>query len=421
MIARASRLIARYSHLNWALADQSLVSGVNFLTGIMLARFLGLEEFGRFTLAWMAVMFVNSIQQAVIVQPMMSIGPKQEAQDEPAYYGALAAHQLAFGAVAFALVWGGATAAAAIMPHWNIAGLALPLASAALAFQCQDFLRRYFFTRGRGAIAFATDGLRYGGQLVVLFWLFRTSAMDSAATLWVIAALAATAAAATLPACERMQWRLAAIRATTKHHWHFSKWLAGSALMQWTSGQLFFIAAGAILGATAVGALKAAQTLMGVTHILFMGLENVVPVRAARHFHKGGKEALSACLKRVTLLGEGAIAAFAAVAVIAPNFWLGLVFGYQYLGYGYLLQLFAVLYLLTFLGLPLRAGLRAVELTRIFFWAQVNATVASVLVVYPIVKFFGLTGVLVGLLLAQAVSLTTQFSGFRKILHTIPA
>ena len=48
----AARILSRYSHVNWALADQTMVSGVNFLTGILLARYLGVEEFGRFTLAW---------------------------------------------------------------------------------------------------------------------------------------------------------------------------------------------------------------------------------------------------------------------------------------------------------------------------------------------------------------------------------
>ncbi len=41
MLELAARLLVRYSHLNWALADQTMVSGVNFLTGILLARYLG--------------------------------------------------------------------------------------------------------------------------------------------------------------------------------------------------------------------------------------------------------------------------------------------------------------------------------------------------------------------------------------------
>ena len=77
MLELATRLLTRYSQINWALTDQAMVSGVNFLTGIVLARYLGIEEFGRFTLAWMAVLLVNSLQSGLIVQPMMSIGPKQ--------------------------------------------------------------------------------------------------------------------------------------------------------------------------------------------------------------------------------------------------------------------------------------------------------------------------------------------------------
>ena len=32
--------------INWALADQAMLSGINFLTGILLARYLGITEFG---------------------------------------------------------------------------------------------------------------------------------------------------------------------------------------------------------------------------------------------------------------------------------------------------------------------------------------------------------------------------------------
>ncbi len=58
LIQSTVQFLTRYRHVNWALADQVMVSGVNFLTGILLARGLGIEEFGRFTLAWMVVLFV---------------------------------------------------------------------------------------------------------------------------------------------------------------------------------------------------------------------------------------------------------------------------------------------------------------------------------------------------------------------------
>jgi O-antigen/teichoic acid export membrane protein len=72
-----------------ALCDQALVSGANFATNVILARVLGIREYGVYALSWMAVLFVASLQWAFIVSPMMSVGPKQEKYDRPYYYGAV--------------------------------------------------------------------------------------------------------------------------------------------------------------------------------------------------------------------------------------------------------------------------------------------------------------------------------------------
>ena len=68
--------------------------------------------------------------------------------------------------------------------------------------------------------------------------------MDSARAIWVIAATAAIAALYGIFLVERPAWSPRALRATTSRHWNFGKWLTASALMQWTSGSLFTIAAG---------------------------------------------------------------------------------------------------------------------------------------------------------------------------------
>ena len=48
-------LADRFSYINWALADQAIVSGASFITTVLIARYLGMEEFGRFALAWLGV------------------------------------------------------------------------------------------------------------------------------------------------------------------------------------------------------------------------------------------------------------------------------------------------------------------------------------------------------------------------------
>src|SRR5580698_11588362 len=126
----------------WALADQAIVSASNFLNNVMLARFMGLREFGIFVLAWMSVMFVNSLQTALIVSPMMSIGPKQEEKDRPSYFGAVVFQEICLVSFCFVLVFAAVSSSGRIFHHADLKHLALPLAVSAFAYQAQDFLRR---------------------------------------------------------------------------------------------------------------------------------------------------------------------------------------------------------------------------------------------------------------------------------------
>jgi len=157
----------RYSQVNWALADQAMVSGVNFLTGILLARYLGLAEYGRFTLVWMAVLFFNSLQQAAILSPMMSIGPKRDKNQEARYYGAVFLQQVIWTGASAAFMFAGARGCRILRPDWDVQGLAFPLVAALVAYQFQDFLRRYFFVRNRASVAFLNDCISYLGQLLL--------------------------------------------------------------------------------------------------------------------------------------------------------------------------------------------------------------------------------------------------------------
>ncbi len=416
MIQAAVRLLGRYSHINWALADQAMVSGVNFLTGILLARYLGIEAFGQFMLAWMLVLLVNTLQYALVIAPMMSIGPKQPEAETPGYYGAVMAHQAAVSAVSFLILLVAIESSSLVFPEWRLGGLGLALACAGVAFQCQDFLRRYLFTRGRAAEACVNDAVRYLGQIAVLLWLFRTfpEQRHIESALWVIAGAGAAALAFGVFLVEKVAWSPAALRVTTVRHWRFSRWMVGSSVMQWVSGNLFILAAGALLGVTAVGALKAAQTLLGVSHILFQGLENVVPARAAWHFEHGGRAALIRYLKKVGLVFGLVTAGIAAVAAAAPDFWLGLAFGAEYQGYGYLVQWYAVIYVAAFVALPLRVGLRAIEDTRSIFWSNLWITLFSVAFAYPLVDSLEIHGVIFGVLAIYAIHIATLWAGFLK-------
>src|ERR1700691_5577230 len=94
-----SRLVQSMKRAKWALADQVIVSGFNFLSNILLARILGIQEFGRYVLAWTIVLFVQNLQYSALGSTMLSIGPKQDAEATPSYFGSMFVLQAIFAVI----------------------------------------------------------------------------------------------------------------------------------------------------------------------------------------------------------------------------------------------------------------------------------------------------------------------------------
>jgi O-antigen/teichoic acid export membrane protein len=387
----------------WALTDQAIVSATSFLTNLILVRFMGLREFGVFTLAWMSVQFVNSLQSALIVAPMMSIGPKQDEKDRPSYFGAVVVQELALVSSCFVFVFVALKVSSIFFPQLGLQPLALPLAVSAFAYQLQDFLRRYFFTTRESRRALADDALSYLTQLPLLFLLHRMGRLDSVTALWV---MAGTSLLGLLPAglwVEPLEFNREWIGAVVRRHWKIARWLGLSALLQWTSGNLFVIAAPVYYGAAAAGALRASQNLMGVTHIWYLGLNNVVPAETSRRLRQGGVPSMLAYTRSVLLRWGGLTLLFALVMAAAPGLWLGLIYGPAMAHYGYILRLYALFYVVMFAACPLSAGLQALEFTQPIFWSYLAMTAFSVVFAAPAAKWLGLNGAMLGLIGTQVI------------------
>jgi O-antigen/teichoic acid export membrane protein len=385
----------------WALTDQSVVSATNFLTNVMLLRFMGLREFGIFSLAWMSVLFVNSLQAALIIAPMMSIGPKQEEKDRPSYFGAVVFQELVLVSFCFVLVFAALKVSSRYFLHADLQQLALPLAVSAFAYQAQDFVRRYFFSTRQSSHALADDALSYLTQLPILFLLHRMGYLNSATALWVMAGTSILGLVLGWFWMEPLEFHQEWIRTISRRHWNISRWLSVSSLLQWTSGNLFIIAAPVYYGAAAAGVLRASQNLMGVTHVWFQGLDNVVPVETARRFREGGAHKMLAYTRSILVKWGGLTLLFAIGIAAAPGFWLRLIYGPEMVQYSYILQFYALLYVIVFMGGPLRAGLQALEYTVPIFWSYLAMTAFAFAFAVPMAKWLGLSGSILGLIGSQ--------------------
>lgn len=414
---RFALTLVGYRRVTWTVADQAVVSAANFLTGLLVARYAGIGAFGTFSICWLAVLFVQSLQMATVVQPMMCIGPKQERGEEEGYYASAFALQLAFSAIAslgIYLVFLGGNALGLIE---QIGSIVVPLVVVLFCSQIYEFLRRHAFSNSQPALAFAMDSLRYGAQVAGLWAFFSFGGYRAVGGIFlIIAASAVLGLVLFRNHIPSPRFRVAELRQTAKRHWQMSKWMTATALMQWTSSSEFFVlVAGVVLGPIAVGALRAAQNLIGVTHIFFQAADNFGPVRAAQIYVREGAAGLSPFIRRLTLtVGGGTFAASVALAVPA-QFWLGFLFGEEYVPYAHLVALYAAAHFLMALGLPYRYAFMAQENMRPVFFGYVAVSLFSLIAAYPAIHLFGATGAVVGSVATQIILLVNYFWRYRGV------
>lgn len=385
-------VVARYAFVNWAMADQALLSGVNFLTTVLIANALGLSNFGIFTMAWFVVLLIYSFQFALISAPMLSLAPQQPTLNLPGYFGVVWMQSAVFSIASFLAVLFCAILLFSVYPSAGPISLALPVAAAVAAHQLRDFVRRYFFARGRPAAAFTFNFVLFGSQSAVIFILAISDRLSVESALWSIALISLLAVAVALFFLGQIAWDGAHFRSILRRHWKFSRWLGGSAFLDMFSAQFALIASGAILGTTAVGALKAAQTLMGLAQLMLFASQNIVPRRAGRHLIDGGTSALRRYILRVATVMVGLTLVLAIIFSAASEFWMTFVFRKEFAEYHQLIWWFGLLFIVRAFGFAAVSGLWAIERTQPIFKAYIIGTVVAVALTFPMLDTFGVAG-----------------------------
>jgi O-antigen/teichoic acid export membrane protein len=391
------------SHELWALGDQAIVSGSNFVTGIVVGRSFGLHDFSLFTLIWMFVLFVQSLGSALVIAPMLSIGPKHTNEQRSAYFGAVFLHQTSFVVVSTVIVAAILRLPPRLLPDARLSEFTLPLVFCLVTQLLQDFLRRYLFLLGKVAPAIVLDAVSYVGRFGAIALLPSFSAMSMTGALWAIGVTSGAAVLLGLAFVERPTWDRRVIGETTRRHWKFASWLAGSAVMQWTSWNLYVIAAPYYLGAPAVGVLRAGQNILGPANVWLQGLENVVPSRASKLLHAEGLNSMKRYLVNVEIWCALVTLPLVVAVNVRPEWLLSSLYGSSFAQGEGALRVYSVVTLLMFVGLPLKVALRSFEHTRPIFVAYVLMTLFAVVTAVPFIKLGGLNGALVGILSVHAV------------------
>lgn len=394
------------------LTDQALVSGVNFIVGIILARFLGLQSYGLFALAWMAVLFASSLHQAFIISPLYSIYPKQENKKQ--YLASLFTLQIVFSVLTFMVTLLILTVAVHFYPEWGN-GINFYILSGVVAiFVFNDYLRRLFFTLHKPVSVLTMDVIGYGLQPVGVLVLHLNGALDLHSVFVMLLVLLSFSTATSLIFSYKEGMMLKGLKNIVLVNWRYSRYLIGTALLQWFSGNFFIVVSAGIIGPLAVGAIRIAQNVVGVLHILFLAMENIIPVRASEILIASGKAKMIQYMLKITK--QAALPTIILLGLIAlfRNQILELFYGVDSLEYHFVLLAFCVLYVLVFIGTILRFVIRTVEHNGVIFISYIVSAGFSFLAAKPMVESMGIAGVLLGLFSVQLLTLGIYFYSLKS-------
>ncbi len=259
-VIRASAARGRTS---WALADQVLSSGTNFVLTVFAARLLGPDHFGVFALLSAAFIVASGVIRGLSGEPLMVLFSGVRFAEREA-----AARRATGAAVTFGVVVGVPvllTAAAAPVPG-RAALLVLGVAFPGLILQ--DALRYALITLGRPKAAFASDAI----WALVEFPLIGLVAVSGPTLAPLVGAwCAGGVVAGVVVAAGTRVWPTFAVRGWIAEHGAMGLRFAADFVISQAGGQIAIFALGLFAGAAQAGTFRVSQAVFGPLVILFVG------------------------------------------------------------------------------------------------------------------------------------------------------
>ena len=324
----------------YGLADQTVVSGSNFVVLIVVGRTLAPIDFGYFVLAFTLLQSAGAVQSALITRPHNVLGATRRGEDYLRYTTASALLQIVYAFAWVVLLL--AIAAVTRLSGSPSATTFLVAAPVAVAWQLQEFLRRVLYTERRLRVALLDDVLSYGAQAGILIWLGLDGTLTAARALVVVGATSLLAALVALPFLRHSLGRdtnREALRAT----WQFGRWLGAAEVVYWLASQSYIYIGGLVVGPVVSASLKAAQTLLGPVSVFLAFFVSYLPTSFARAHERSE---LPQRMRRAFTQTVPPTVVYALAAIVFAPTLLRHVYGAEYVHDASVVRLFAVYYII---------------------------------------------------------------------------
>ncbi len=400
----------------FALLDQGLVSGSNFVISILLARWLMPEQYGSYAVAFGVFILAVLVYQSLVLEPLAVFGASSYRDRLRNYLGTLLRiHFLLWVPIA------GMLGVSVIVTHMSGSSSGLPgaLAGVMLAAPCVLLFwlaRGTFYVRLSSSSAAAGSAVYFTLALTGLYVVYQRRLL-SPFTAFLLMALAALATAAVLFA--RLRKTLPAGGGSVasgeirSRHWKYGKWALASCIAGWIPAYVYYPLLSSFGGMAQSGQLKALMNLTLPLEQAKAAMSLLLLPYAAGIYERQGEGGLSSVTGKITFLTVAAGVIYWSILIPLKLPLFHLLYSDRYTVVAHLLPLVALGSVLYSAAFGPAIVLRAMNSPEVLFGVLGAATALSLLAGIPATKIFGLTGAIWGSNIADILSLVMVLLGLR--------
>ena len=399
-----------------ALVDQAVVSGVSFLTTILVGRYTDSSQLGSYAIAVSLVASSLAIQGSLITVPY-SIQRHRPLGTPAECAGGLLAQTNLFSAlivtlfttVAFGLILANAQHDLIVMA-WALAGV-MPFAL------LREFFRRLAFAHLEIAHALLLDIVVATLQLAALLWLGWMERMSA------VTACGAIGLASGLPAIGWLYFSRASfvirtdqLKATMKQSWRLGKWLAAGQITVQIQLYVIYWLSVLIAGAAVTGVYAACMSIVSFANPLIFGIGNILSARSALSWKNGGGTGLRRQAMQDAVLIGVLMTLFCVLAFFVGEDAMRVLYhGKEYEGQGEIIVVLALATLAASLSMPASIALATIERPVAVVIAGAIGAALTVVLVWYLMVHWGLPGAAFGLLVGSVIGTSGRWIAFLKL------
>ncbi len=395
----------KISQINYAVLDQGIISGTNFLLSFFLARYFSPEQFGLYIFAFTSLILSVGLLNSTVNVPMSVMGSQLHGDEWSDFLYNTFLH---FAIIALVL------AALFFVLHlyldfgrYHLNSVLLRDISAVI-FICllQEYVRRILLTKLKVRDVFTVDFITYIPRILVV--LFCVETLNASRMIYLFGITALFGSMLGYFYIRKDIRSFSVKKEVWKKVWHYGKWTLADWAPFVLTGQFYVYIVTFVLGNSANGILGACRNFIAPISIVLVSLMNYALPYYSRLYNNQGQQVLITSMKKVFSIFGALIIIYLLSINIYSKPLMELLFR-SYSEYNYLVIFLSIGIFFNFIFKPVDIYFKVKMLPKKVFYCRAVTAIVTLITIFPLIRWLGVLGAACSYIISQFTMCVLMF------------